>query len=136
MPLLTTAAADRATLALAIAEDKLVVMVLCAAWCDTCREFRETTQRLADASPDVPFVWLDIEDDEALAGEVDVENFPTLAITRGATVLHFGVSLPHEGGVARLVDAMRGRDQPAPAVPDAVHAMIRALRRTTPRSGD
>ena len=33
----------------------------------------------------------------------------TLAIYRGNTLLHFGVSLPHEGTVARLIDEMAAR---------------------------
>ena len=135
MRLLTTEPGDRASIAAALTGGQLVVVVLCAAWCDTCREFNDTTRRLSGTHPDVCFVWLDIEDDELLAGDIDVENFPTLAIARGDTVLHFGISLPHEGGVARLVEEMCGRTVAATAVPTALHAMFASLRAATPRSG-
>lgn len=72
------------------------------------------------------FVWLDIEDDSDICGDIDVENFPTLAIYRGDTLLHFGVSLPQEGTVARLVDAMAAADSVATA-PDAVRELPRRL---------
>ena len=52
------------------------------------------------------FVWLDIEDDAAIAGDIDVENFPTLAVYRGNVPVHFGVALPHETTVGRLLDAL------------------------------
>jgi len=130
MTVLTYAAADRRAIAAAIADpQRLVVVSLCAAWCDTCAQFRATYERIAAARPGIAFVWLDIEDDSAVCGDVDVENFPTLAIFRGATPVHYGVSLPHEGTVARLVDALTERST-APAgapAPPAVAALPAAL---------
>ena len=88
----------------------MMVVCLCAAWCDTCTEFRVAFDRIAAARPDMRFIWLDIEDDSELCGDIDVENFPTLAIYRGGALVHFGVSLPQEGTVARLIDAMAAAD--------------------------
>jgi thioredoxin 1 len=107
----------------------LVVVSLCAAWCDSCNEFRVTFERIAEARPDTLFVWLDIEDDSAICGDIDVENFPTLAIYRGGRLLHYGVSLPQEGTVARLIDELATRtsavaDAPRPVL-DLPGAMAR-----------
>jgi len=85
---------------------KLTVAVLCAAWCTTCKEFEAAVERIAAARPDVRFVWFDVEDDSDLCGDIDVENFPTLAVFRDAELLHFGISLPQEQRVLRLVDEM------------------------------
>jgi thioredoxin reductase (NADPH) len=129
MTVFTTAPAHRAALAARLAGgDPLVVVALCAAWCNTCTEFRDAFGRIADARPDALFVWLDIEDDHAVAGDVDVENFPTLAVYRGSAVLHFGVALPHEAGVARLVAELASRDGGLAAPPPAVAALAQALR--------
>jgi thioredoxin reductase (NADPH) len=106
----------------------MTVVCLCAAWCDTCSEFRLAFDRIAAARPDMRFVWLDIEDDSELCGDIDVENFPTLAIYRGGTLLHFGVSLPQEGTVARLVDAMTTQASPAAAAPEVVLELPRRLK--------
>jgi thiol-disulfide isomerase/thioredoxin len=65
-------------------DSSLVVVALCAAWCDTCNEFRTSFERIAERRPDIVFVWLDIEDDSDVCGDIDVENFPTLAIYRGS----------------------------------------------------
>jgi thioredoxin 1 len=107
----------------------LVVVALCAAWCDTCNEFRGSFERIAEARPHINFVWLDIEDDSDVCGDIDVENFPTLAIYRGDALLHFGISLPQPSTVARLVDEMTNRTSGGGAAPDAVVNLPRTLRR-------
>lgn len=105
------------------------VVCLCAAWCDTCAEFRLAFDRIAAARPGLRFIWLDIEDDSAICGDIDVENFPTLAIYRGDALLHYGVSLPQEGTVARLVDVISARAEPAAEAPAAVLDLPQRLRR-------
>jgi thioredoxin 1 len=105
----------------------MIVVCLCAAWCDTCTEFRVAFDRIAGRHPDMRFVWLDIEDDSDLCGDIDVENFPTLAIYRGDALLHFGVSLPQEGTVARLVDAMAAAGEAVAVAPEAVLELPRRL---------
>jgi thioredoxin reductase (NADPH) len=127
MPTLTCAPADRDIVANAFADaSRVTVVSFCAAWCDTCTQFRAAYERIADARPHMLFVWLDIEDDSAIAGDIDVENFPTLAVYRGATPLHFGVSLPQEGTVARLIDALADRTESA-TVTDSVRDLPRAF---------
>ena len=107
MPVLTASSVDRQSLASRWDTDRsLVVISLCSAWCHTCGEFREAFERIAVERGDVQFVWLDIEDDHEICGDIDVENFPTLAVYRGAVPVHFGVSLPHESTVLRLIDAL------------------------------
>lgn len=93
-----------------LAETPLVVIALCAEWCGTCREFRPVFERIAAAHPYMLFAWADIEDDAELVGDIDVDNFPTLAIFKGGKPLHFGVSLPLEAVVSRLLQTVAGDD--------------------------
>ena len=106
----------------------LVVVCLCAAWCDTCTAFRTSFERIAEARPRELFIWLDVEDDSAICGDIDIENFPTLAIYRGDTLLHFGVSLPQEGNIARLIAQYARDGVPAVASPAAITYMASQLR--------
>lgn len=99
---------------------KPLIVALCAAWCDTCGEFRVTFERIAQSRPQMLFPWLDIEDDAEICGDIDIENFPTLAIYRGERLLHYGVSLPQEGTVARLIDEIAERGEADRAAPQAV----------------
>lgn len=105
------------------------VVVLCAAWCDACRAFRPVFDRLADACRGARFVWLDIEDEAALVGDIDVENFPTLAVFRGDMPVFFGVCLPQQAVIARLIAALMKAEPVRATVPDAVAALPRLLRR-------
>lgn len=124
--------ADLGSVALRWGEaDPVVVVCFCAAWCDTCTQFRGAYDMIAAERPDMMFVWLDIEDDHALAGDIDIENFPTLAVYRGDTLLHFGVSLPHRLTVARLIDELARHGKEALDAPHAVRILPHALRSGT-----
>jgi thioredoxin 1 len=125
--------ADKNVIAARWNDERTTVVALCAAWCDTCTEFRAAFERIAAARPEELFVWLDIEDDAEVCGDIDVENFPTLAIYRGDAVLHYGVSLPQEGAVARLVDEIGASAEPMRDAADAVAALPQALARLAKR---
>jgi thioredoxin len=120
--------ADRSMIAARWNHERTTVVALCAAWCDTCTEFRGAFERIAEARPEAFFLWLDIEDDAEICGDIDVENFPTLAIYRGDTPLHYGICLPQEGSVARLIDEIGASAEPMRDAPEAVVALPRALR--------
>ena len=125
---------DRARLAAALDDlargSHLLVVGLCAQWCGTCREFRPAFARIAAAQPRAHFLWLDVEDDAAVTDDIDVDNFPTLALYGPTGVLHYGVSLPHEHVVARLIESLLGarRNVPADAGVEQLPAVLRALR--------
>lgn len=85
--------------------DAWIVACLCAAWCDTCRAYRSTFDELASRHPDKRFVWIDIEDQSDVVGDIDVENFPTLLIQHADTVAFFGAVLPDEKLADRLIAA-------------------------------
>ncbi|MEF7617059.1 thioredoxin domain-containing protein [Aquincola sp. MAHUQ-54] len=95
------------------APDRLLVACLCAAWCGTCREYEAVFDagRAADGGA-ADWVWVDIEDEDEVLGPIDVENFPTLLIARGDTVLFFGTVTPHAQTLLRLVQNARAGDFP------------------------
>jgi thioredoxin 1 len=107
MPLVYSASpADAPALQRALATNAFLVVGLCAAWCNTCTAFRDGFDELASTRSDATFVWLDIEDDADLAGDIDVENFPTIAVYKDGHLLHFGTSLPQRAIVARLLSSL------------------------------
>lgn len=108
-------------------DEALLVVCLCAAWCYLCNDFRATLAGLARAHGDVEFVWVDIEDDSELVGDVDIENFPTLAVFRGSTPLFFGVSLPQAAVISRILRSLGDSNAPVAAVPAQIAALPRAL---------
>lgn len=123
MPLLGTSDQDRERLTarLDAAAEHVVVVALCAAWCSTCRAFRSACETVAGERPDASFVWVDIEDDAHVLGDLDVETFPTLAIFAGTALRHYGAVLPHAALVGRLVD------DPAAMMADGAPADVGAI---------
>lgn len=104
LAVLGTHPADRATLARRHATaGHVVAAVLCAGWCTTCRDFLPAFAELAARRPDSSWLWIDIEDDSALVGDVDVETFPTPVLYVDATLRHFGPMLPQAALIERLV---------------------------------
>ena len=88
----------------ALATNPLLVACLCAQWCGTCRDYAATfEQAAATFGTTCRFIQIDIEDDAALVDGIDVENFPTLLIARGAQPLFFGTITPHPQTLSRLV---------------------------------
>ncbi len=84
----------------------MVVTCLCALWCDTCEAYREGFFALAAEFPQVRFVWLDIEDDADQVGDLEVENFPTIRITRCEAQLFLGPLPPQHEHLKRLIQAL------------------------------
>jgi thioredoxin-like negative regulator of GroEL len=108
----TTLQADnRAEVAAALAQDRLIVACLCAAWCGTCSSYRATFEELAMKHPEKYFLWVDIEDHADVVGDLDVENFPTLLIQRHETVAFFGTMVPDPNVANRLIETLAAESE-------------------------
>jgi len=102
---LTLDTSNRAQLAASMEDGRWVVACLCAAWCGTCGGYRAAFESVAARHPDKTFVWIDIEDQADVVGDLDVDNFPTLLLQQGDTVAFFGPMLPDAKLAERLVQA-------------------------------
>lgn len=98
-------------LATAMRGDGWVVACLCAGWCGSCREYAAAFENWAQRSPEHHFVWIDIEDQADLVGDLDIDNFPTLLMQRGAIVSFFGTMEPDTRQAERLLQAQVGKSQ-------------------------
>ena len=105
----TLATNNRSAIAEALSGERWVVACLCAAWCGTCDTYRARFEALASRHPDKFFVWIDIEDQAAVVGDLDVDNFPTLLIQRHDHVAFFGAVLPDPALAERLLQAQTGQ---------------------------
>ena len=103
---------------------------LCAAWCGTCGVYRPLFDALALAHPGVRFEWVDIEDDSEIAGDLDVETFPTLLIADGQRALFLGPLLPQAPVLARLLASLQAAPGSAGAGGEAqgVFERVRSAR--------
>ena len=102
---LTLDTSNRDQLAASFEDGGWIVACLCAAWCGTCAGYRAAFDSLAARHPDKTFVWIDIEDQAEVVGDLDVDNFPTLLLQQGDTVAFFGPMLPDALLAERLLQA-------------------------------
>ena len=83
------------------------VVCLCAEWCGVCRDYRSAFAQLANTSEDTAWLWLDVEDHADIAGDFDVETFPSLLIAHGSQVRFLGPLTPHASVLERLLQTLR-----------------------------
>lgn len=108
MPLMHSTTLDHTTLsaiASGVAQGGWTVACLCAGWCGTCSTYRHSFEAIAARHPELRFVWIDIEDQADIVGDLDIENFPTLLIQHEDVVAFFGTVLPDPALAERLIAA-------------------------------
>ena len=103
------------------------LVVLCAEWCGTCRDYRAVLDQVVQDHPGWRGAWIDIEDQADLVEDLDVETFPTVLIYEQAPgpgesdhLFFFGPMLPHLGTLSRqmtLLEEPGGMSRPAPMPP-------------------
>jgi len=96
---------NREELSAALRGEVWVIACLCAGWCGSCRDYASPFAAWAERNPQHHFVWIDIEDQADLVGDLDIDNFPTLLIQRGSTVSFFGPTEPDTRLADRLLQA-------------------------------
>ena len=88
----------------------LTVACLCAAWCHVCTDYRPVFDAVVGDSAVHGKLrtprWIDIEDEDALVGDVDVETFPTLLLCDGPRVLFVGPLTPQPETLRRLLTTL------------------------------
>lgn len=100
-------ATDPAALRAALAQPHTwLVVCFCAAWCDTCQDYRPKFNELSQVLSRHVFAWIDIEDHPELLGDEEVENFPTLLVQVGSKTVFYGPMLPHIGHLKRLLESL------------------------------
>lgn len=84
-----------------------LVACLCAGWCQLCGSYHETFAQLRSLFPQYRFVWVDIEDDAELVGDLDIETFPTLLVGVGEQLRFIGAVTPQLATAQRLLESLQ-----------------------------
>ena len=86
--------------------DEWLVVCLCAAWCGTCKQYQQSFEALAAQFPQMRFVWLDVEDRDDVAGDLEIETFPSILVGQGSQAKFLGPVLPQTGVLARMLQSL------------------------------
>lgn len=83
-----------------------LVVCLCAEWCGTCKQYQQPFAEMAAQFPQMRFVWLDVEDHEELAGDLDIETFPSILVAQGEQARFLGPVLPQPAVLVRMLQSL------------------------------
>jgi len=118
---------------------RVLVACLCAQWCGVCRDYRqrfdEVRDRVQRDHPQVQFLWIDIEDEADLLNPVDVEDFPTLLLARGAQPRFFGPLTPQVQTLVRMIDTQALNANASALTSADMVALVARIRATYPAIG-
>lgn len=80
----------------------MTLVLFCADWCSSCREFRSSFNALnADG---LSKYWVDIDCDAHLLVDINIENLPTvLAISPKGSSWYFGAIPPNQAFLEKLL---------------------------------
>ena len=86
------------------------VVCLCADWCGACQAYRavfsQTAEAVSQTHPGCRFVWVDVEDQADLVGDLEIETFPTLLVGDSDSLSFFGAVTPQPDVLRRLVNSL------------------------------
>lgn len=90
------------------------LVLFCADWCTSCREFKSLFETLDATS--LSKRWVDIENDFEAIGEIQIENLPTaLVLSDDESSWYFGPIPPNLDFLEKLImDINQGKIQSSP----------------------
>lgn len=79
---MATVALDRESFATTIENNDVVLVDFWASWCGPCRMFAPTFEAASEQFPDVVFGKVDTDDQQELAGGMEIMSIPTIMAFR------------------------------------------------------
>lgn len=80
----------------------MMLVLFCADWCSSCREFKPAFDALNIS--DLSRYWVDIEKDERLMSEIEVENLPSVfVLSNDKLSWYFGAIRPNSLFLEKII---------------------------------
>ena len=103
------------------------VICLCAGWCSACRDYRAQFDAVTQQFPQARFLWVDIEDESDMVGDLDIETFPTLLIADTSGARFLAPLAPYADVLARLLTSLHTQSGRSVGGGDGVDSDTEAL---------
>ncbi len=93
-----------------ITQDGITVLDFWAEWCGPCKRFSPIFESVSEQFDDVTFGKIDTEDQQELAGALQIQSIPTLMVFRDGILLARQAGLLPEAALSDLVREAQALD--------------------------
>jgi thioredoxin 1 len=93
-----------------VTDNDIVVIDYWAPWCGPCRGFAPIFEQVSNDNPDIKFVKVNTDEEQALAGHFQIRSIPTLMIFRENVIVFEQAGALPKGALQDVIQQVRALD--------------------------
>jgi thioredoxin 1 len=93
-----------------VTDNDIVVIDYWAPWCGPCMGFAPIFEQVANDNPDIKFVKVNTDEEQALAGHFQIRSIPTLMIFRENIIVFEQAGALPKGALQDVIQQVRALD--------------------------